>query len=267
MRRAYRAYGAVLASRVRSQVSHRGSFRMDMLGVLLVGAIQFAEIWVLFSATHQIGGFTLAQITLVFGLADLAFSVAYLVAGHCDKLPAYVREGTLDVFFLRPQPVLAQLVTSDVGLRRIGRCLVGAVALVVGLVVNDIDWSVRTVSLLVVALVCGTVIFSAQFVTAAGFQFFLVDGAQMTNAFVYGGRYASTLPAGVWPRGLLVVFGAIFPVAFAAFLPVSTLLGMPGVVGLPVWLGWLAPVAALWSLFVAGLTWRWGLRHYRGAGG
>lgn len=266
-RRNLRAYRAVLASRAHSQASHRVSFRMDLVGAVLVGLIEFTEIWVLYTATDQIGGFTLAQIMLVFGLSDLAFSLADLVAGHCDNLPAYVRAGTLDVFFLRPQPLLAQLMTSDLSLRRIGRCLVGATALVVGLVLNDLDWGVGTVGLLVLALVCGFVIFTAQFVTAAGLQFFLINGSEMTNAFVYGGRYAATQPATVWPRALLVVFGAVFPVAFAAYLPVSTLLGVPGVAGLPAWLGWCAPVAALWAVVVAGLCWRWGLRHYRGAGG
>lgn len=267
MRNALRAYRVVLASRARSQASHRASFRMDLVGALLVGLIEFTEIWVLYTASDQIGGFTLTQIMLVFGLSDLAFSLADLVAGHCDNLPRYVRAGTLDVFFLRPQAVLAQLVTSDLSLRRIGRCLVGATALTVALVLNDIDWGIGTIGLLALALACGFVIFTAQFVTAAGLQFFLVNGAEMTNAFVYGGRYAATQSATVWPRGLLVVFGAIFPVAFAAYLPVVTLLGTPGVAGLPAWLGWCAPVAACWAVVVAAVCWRWGLRHYRGAGG
>ncbi|MCP2267356.1 ABC transporter permease [Promicromonospora thailandica] len=262
-----RAYRAVLASRARSQASYRASFRMDLVGALAIGVIEFTEVWVLYTATDQIGGFTLTQVLLVFGLADVAFCLADLVAGHCDRLPVYVRAGTLDVFFLRPQPVLAQLVTSDLSLRRLARSLVGVAALTVGLVLNDIEWGVGAVGLLVLSLVCGFVIFTAQFVTAAGLQFFLINGAEMTNAFVYGGRYAATQPATVWPRALLVVFGTVFPVAFAAFLPVSTLLGVPGVSGLPTWLGWCAPVAALWAVVVAGLCWRRGLRHYRGAGG
>lgn len=178
---ATRAYRAVLASRARSQASHRASFRMDLFGALLVGAIEFTEVWVLYSATDHIAGFTLVQILLVFGLADLSFSLADMVAGHCDGLPTFVREGTLDVFFLRPQPVLAQLITSDLSLRRIGRCLVGGAALTVGLVLNDIEWNLGSVGLLVLAVVCGFVISTSLFVTAAGLQFFLINGREMTD--------------------------------------------------------------------------------------
>lgn len=260
-------YRAVLAARVRSQRSYRANFALDLVGAFLIGLTELTEVWVLYNVVEGIGGFTFAQVLLVFGIADLAFSVADLLVGHCDSLPTYVRAGTLDVFFLRPQPVLLQLVTSDISLRRLARATVGLGALVAGLVINDITWDVRSVALLALALVCGVVMFASVFITAAGLQFFLVNGAEMTNAFVYGGRYAATQPASVWPKVVVVVFGFVFPMAFAAYLPVTALLGLPGAPWLPSWLGWCAPLAAAWSVTLALLCWRWGVRHYRGAGG
>ena len=56
---------------------------------------------------------------LVFGLSNLAFSLADMVVGHLDPLPTYIRAGTLDAFYLRPLPVLAQLMTSDFTLQRL----------------------------------------------------------------------------------------------------------------------------------------------------
>lgn len=260
-------YRAVLTSRVRSQRSYRANFVFDLLGAFLIGLMEFTEIWVLFHAVAGIGGFTFTQMLLVFGIADLAFSLADLVVGHCDALPTYVRAGTLDVFFLRPQPLLLQLITSDISVRRLARATVGFGALVAGLALNDIAWEARTVALLAIALICGFVMFASLFVTAAGLQFFLVNGAEMTNAFVYGGRYAATQPASVWPRLVVVVFGFMFPMAFAAYLPVTALLGLSGATWLPSWLGWCAPLAAAWSVTLALLCWRWGVRHYQGAGG
>jgi len=115
------AYRAVLGSRMQSQRSYRVSFAVDLASSLLVGVVELAEVWVLFHAVNRIGGLDLAQILLVFGLADLCFSLADLSFGHCDRMPSYVRAGTLDVFYLRPQPLLLQLVTSDISLRRLAR--------------------------------------------------------------------------------------------------------------------------------------------------
>lgn len=267
LRTRLRPYRMVLASRVRSQTSYRVNFAFDLVSSMLAALVELAEVWVLFHAVTRLGGLEFHQILLVFGLADLAFSVADLAVGHCDNLPVYLRAGTLDVFYLRPQPLLAQVMTCDISLRRLTRIAVGLAALGAGLALNDVTWSACDVALVVVALVSGCATSAAMFVWAGGLQFFLVDGAEMTNAFVYGGRYAATQPASVWSRPLKVVFGYFFPMAFAGFLPTLRLLDLPGPAWLPTWLGWCGPLAALWAWAMALLFWHWGVRHYRGGGG
>jgi ABC-2 type transport system permease protein len=267
LRERLRPYRAVLASRARSQRAYRTSFAIDLGSSLLVGLVELAEIWVLFSNVTSLGGMRFNQILLVFGMADLAFSMADLSFGHLDTLPDYLRAGTLDTFYLRPQPILLQLITSDVSLRRLTRAAVGGAALGIGLATSRVTWGPHTVVLLALGLVSGYATFAAMFVWAAGLQFFLLDGSEMTNAFVYGGRYAATQPAAVWSRPLQLVFGFFFPMAFTAYLPAVTMLGLPSSGWLPAWLGWCAPAAAVWSWLMGLLCWRWGLRHYQGGGG
>lgn len=262
-----RPYRAVIASRVRSQRAYRASFAVDLVSSAGVGVIELAEVWVLFSNVTVLGGMRLPQILLVFGMADLAFALAGLAFGHLDNLPAYLRAGTLDVFYLRPQPVLLQLISSDISLRRIARAAVGAAALGIGLATAGVPWGFRAVVLLALGVTSGCATFAAMFVSAAGLQFFLIEGAEMTNAFVYGGRYAASQPAEVWSRPLRLVFGFFFPMAFTGYLPAIAILGLPGPAWLPAWLGWCAPAAAAWAWLMALLCWRWGLRHYQGGGG
>lgn len=261
------AYRAVLASRVRAQRSYRTSFALDVFGAGLITLIEFAEVWVLFHNVDVLGGLNLPAVMLVFGLAEMTFSTADLLVGHCDELPVYIRAGTLDVFYLRPQPVLAQLMTSNIGLRRVARVLGGLVLFVVGLGVSDVAWTPDKVLLLVVVIPAAVAVYAAMFITAAGLQFFLINGQEATNSFVYGGRYAASQPASVWPRSLLLVFGLAFPVVFTGYLPALWLLDLSGPQWLPAGLAWAAPLAALWAWLVALSCWRWGMRHYQGAGG
>lgn len=260
-------YRAVLASRIRSQRSFRSNFRLDLASSLLIGLIELSESWVLFHNVHELGGLVFVQVLLVFGLADLPFSLADLAFGHCDNLPTYLRAGTLDIFYLRPQPLLLQLISSDISLRRLARAVVGIVSIAVAVSLNDIHWSAANVVLLLVAFVSAFFISAGMFVWASGIQFFLISGAEMTNAFVYGGRYASTQPAAVWSRPLKLLFGFLFPMAFTAYLPSLRLLGLPGPEWLPSWLAWCTPAAAAWTWAMALLCWRWGVRHYQGGGG
>ena len=261
------AYRAVLASRIRAQRSYRANFALDAVSALVVGLIELAEVWLLFRSVPSLGGLRFAQILLVFGLAEGTYSIADMVFGHCDNLPTYLRAGTLDAFYLRPQPLLAQLVTSDISLRRLTRASVGIGCAAIALSINDIRWDAGRIAMLALVAVCSTAIYAAIFVWAAGVQFFLLDGSEATNAVVYGGRYASTQPASLWGTGLRALFGFVFPLAMTAYVPALYLLGLPGPAWLPAWSAWLLPVAAAWTWGLALLSWRTGVRHYQGGGG
>jgi ABC-2 type transport system permease protein len=163
--------------------------------------------------------------------------------------------------------VLAQLMTSEFQLRRLARTAVALGALGAGLVVNDVTLDLETIALLLLSLVCGVAIFAGLFVCAAGVQFFLINGSEVTNAFTYGGSYAAMQPASIFPGPLKLLFGFLIPVAFTAYLPTVEILGLPGTSWLPAWLAWCLPLAAAWVWFMALTVWRWGSAHYQGAGG
>ncbi|WP_265443358.1 ABC transporter permease [Flexivirga meconopsidis] len=261
------AYRAVLSSRMRAQRSYRSNFVIDLISSGLVGLIELAEVWLLFHQVGLLGGLTFEQVLLVFGIGDLCFSLADLFVGHLDNIPTYIRKGTLDVFYLRPQPLLLQLMTSDISLRRLTRAAIGLASIVIALSINPIHWSPAKVALLALTIVCGLVTYASLYVWAAGVQFFMVNGAEFTNAFVYGGRYASTQPAAVWSAPLKVLFGFVFPVALVAYVPTLRLLDLPGPAGFPTWLAWCTPLAALWMAAFGLTMWRFGVRHYQGGGG
>lgn len=252
---------------MRSQRSYRLNFGIDLFSSFVVGFVELAEVWLLFHNAPVIGGMDFRQILLVFGIGDLSWSLASLVFGHVDNLATYLRLGTLDVFYLRPQPLLLQLVTSDISLRRLTRAAVGLGALVVGLRANDIAWSPTHVALLLMTLVSAAITYAGTYVWAAGVQFFVVAGSELTNSVVYGGRYAATQVAAVWSAPLTVLFGYVFPMAMTAYVPTLVLLGLPAPAGLPAWLGWCTPVFAVWMWVFGLVMWRSGVRHYQGGGG
>ncbi|MET8424449.1 ABC-2 family transporter protein [Nocardia sp. NPDC004860] len=260
-------YRAVLGSRVRAQRAYPLSFAADVVSAFLIGLVEFAEMWVIFHNVPRLGGLDLNAMLLLFGMSNTCFAIADMVVGRADTLPTYIRMGKLDAFYLRPQPLLLQLMTSDIQLRRVARIAVAATVLSFGLARNDIQWTAAHLVLFTVTVLSGIAIFAGLFVCAAGAQFFLIDGAELTNAFTYGGSYASMQPTSVFPAPTKLVFGFLVPVAFTSYLPAIALLGLPGPALLPSWLAWAAPVAAAWVWAAALFLWRLGTRHYQGGGG
>ena len=128
------AYAIVLGSRIRSQYAYRTSFWVTVATSLGIGVVEFIEIYVILHNVPVFGGMDFGQAALVFALANIAFALADLVFGQLDAMPSNIRMGRLEVMLVRPMPLLAQLVTADFQLRRLGRVLVGMIiAGVIGL--------------------------------------------------------------------------------------------------------------------------------------
>jgi len=177
-----------------------------------------------------------------------------------------VRQGLLDALLVRPMSVLGQLLALDFTLRRLSRIAVAALVLAIAVPRAGIEWSITTAGLIGVSVLSGAVLFGAIFVGLATVAFWWIDSGEFANAFTYGGRDFTAYPITVYNglfRGLFA-FGLGF--AFVAYYPTLVLLGRPDPLGLPAWTGWSAPAVAAIAVVLAGLTWRWGIRHYRSTG-
>lgn len=257
----------LLGSRIRSQTAYRTSFWLTVATSVGIGLIEFLEIYVILTNVPVFGGLTFAQAALVFALANMGFSLADLVFGQFDSMPSHLRLGRLEVMLVRPLPLIVQFVTADFQLRRLGRVAVGLVILFIALHFLDLPLTASTLYLLIITPFVGGAIYGALFVLAGGVQFFVIDGAEFTSAFVYGGSYAGQLPGSVLLEPVRILFTFVIPATAAAYLPALIILGLPGPRFLPSWLGWFAPLFAVWAWLLALLAWRAGIRKFTGAGG
>jgi ABC-2 type transport system permease protein len=266
-RAAWRPYAVLLGSRLREQISYRTSFALDVFGAVLIAMTELAEVYVVFHNVSVFGGVTFPAALLIFALAHLAFGLANALAGSLDTIPQFIRTGTLDVLMLRPLPVLGQLLTAEVTLKRIGQAGPPLMLLPIALSQLDLRWTPSAIALLAITPISGALIFAALFLIAGSLQFWLLDGAELTNSITYGSSYAATFPSSVLPFPLRIFFSFVVPAAFIGYLPAVSILGLPGGPGLPAWLGWCLPGVALASWGVALAAWRQGLRCYTSAGG
>jgi ABC-2 type transport system permease protein len=260
-------YRTLIGSRVRSQLAYRTSFWLNVATSVAVGLVEFIELFAIMANIKVFGGLDLRQVAFVFALANAGWALAEVIFGQLDIMPTYLRLGRLEVLLIRPMPLMLQLITSDFQLRRLGRLAVGMLIILVVLPGLHLNYTPATVYLLMITPLTGAAIYAAFFVTAGGLQFFLIDGAEFTSSFVYGGSYAGQLPGSVLITPVRVLFTFVFPATVTAYLPALLIMGLPGAELLPAWLGWFAPLFALWAWLLAWLAWRAGVRHFTGAGG
>ncbi|GAA3176743.1 MULTISPECIES: ABC transporter permease [Streptomyces] len=251
---------------IRSTLAYRVSFAMTALGNFAASALDFVALLLMFSRIDVLGGFSLPEVALLYGLAGMAMHLADLLMGSMDRLGSRIRDGSLDTLLLRPVPVFAQLAADRFALRRLGGISQSAVVLGWALAHVDVAWSAGRVLMVPVMVLTGTAIFGAVFTAGAAFQFWAQDAAQVQNSFTYGGRAMLQYPPTVFARDLVrgVVF--VVPLAFVNWVPALWLLGRPEPLGLPPWVAFLGPAVAALLCAAAGLLWRRALAAYRSTG-
>ncbi|SDF69052.1 ABC-2 type transport system permease protein [Lentzea fradiae] len=259
-------YARLVGARLRSQLVYRASFTIDFLTQIIAQCTELVVILVLFDRIDALGGFTRDEVVLMYAFAGAAFGVADLFAGQLDNLPTYIRTGSFDVLLMRPLGTLPQIMCTDIRLRRIGRIAGALGAMGYALAHVTVEWTPAKVVLAVLTPVAGAVIFSAVWVVACSVCFWIVEGREFANAVTYGGNSFTSYPINVYSRPLRWLMAFVVPGAFVAYYPSLTLLGKQDPLGFPGWTGWTSPLVAVLAAGVAGLVWRFAVRHYRGTG-
>jgi ABC-2 type transport system permease protein len=261
-----RIYLRIIASRIRGQLTYRASFTLDVIAQFIGQSTELVAILVLFTQVSALGGFSAQEVLLIYGLAATAFGLADLLVGQVEELPNFIRTGEFDVMLLRPLGTLAQLLSADIALKRLGRVASGLLVLGWSLATLDLPWTPARVLLAVTTPIIGAVILSAIWVAANSVSFWIVDGREMANSFTYGSNFSTAYPITIYGPWLRLALCYAVPAAFVAYFPALGLLGRPDPLGLPAALQWSSPLVAVIAVTVAGLIWRSGVRHYQGTG-
>jgi ABC-2 type transport system permease protein len=260
-------YFRLVGARLRSQLQYRTSLALETAAQFVIGLLDFAAILVLFHNVPALGGWSVAEVALLYGMSGVAFALADLAIGHLDRLSQLIREGTFDLVLVRPRATLFQVVTSDFELRRLGKAGQALVVLGYALAANEIDWTVGRVAVLALTILSAIVIFCAVWVTVICVVFWSVEGTETANTFTYGGQYFSQYPINIYDDWLRRFLGFVVPTAFVAYFPALYILDKPDPLGLPDALQFASPVVAVAAVVVARLVWRVAVRHYQSAGG
>jgi ABC-2 type transport system permease protein len=259
-------YLILVRAQISAQMQYRASFFVQASGQFLATFTDFILLLLVFQRFPSIAGWSLGEIAFLYGLGGLAFGISDLVCGGFDSLSRMIRLGTFDRVLTRPVGTFAQVLASDVQVRRLGRIVQGLTTL--GLAVSwlPVTWTADKILVAISAIASGVVIFCAIWVIGAAITFWTVETSEVTNVFTYGGELLVSYPMSIYAEGLRRFFTFVVPLVFVSYLPGLYILERPDPLGLPPVAQLCSPVVAIAFLLVARGCWALGVRHYQGTG-
>lgn len=259
-------YRKLIAARIRSDWQYRTSFFMLLISQTMVVTLEFIAILFVLSLVPDLGGWSTIEVTFLYALATVPFAISDVLVSSVERTSLHVQTGTFDRLLLRPMPALMQIWTQEFELRRIGK-LVAPLAIGVWAVANvEIEWTTARIAILILALVCATLIYSALWIATASFSFWAVASKEAMNAVTYGGQSANEYPLHLYKNWIRATLGWGIPLAFVSYVPTQWLLDATNPLGMPSYLVYFVPLVTAALLVFAMACWTVGIRHYQSTG-
>lgn len=261
-------YLRLLSVQLRSQMSYRLSFWMELVSTGLANGIIFLSVALVIQRFGNIAGWSLGEIAFLLGLMEASFGTMDMIFSGFDD--AYfgqvVRMGAFDQVMLRPVNVFWQVLGSRFLLRRFGRIIEGGLIFIYALSVLDVHWTLAKLFYLPVIFFSQVLAMGSLFIAGATITFWTLQSVEAINILTYGGAELMSYPMTIYPLALRRFFTYVIPFIFINYYPTLYFLDKPDPLHFPSFAPFLAPLVAL-GMFAAALWfWRIGVNHYQSSG-
>ena len=193
--------------------------------IIGVGAFLFGQVaslltlFILVGAVPQIDGYNIYQVGFLFGITNMAVGIDHLLT---DKLwtVAYweVKMGKLDHMFLRPVPVLFQVIASEVQLEAFGE-LILAVALMIFCGSHiQITGGIVGIALILLGILCAAIIITSFKILVASLAFKYQRSGPLLQ-FIYNFSGYTKYPMKIYPKVIQNILTFVIPLGLCLFYP------------------------------------------------
>ena len=106
--------GAFIAQAFKAKMDYRADFWTGNVFMAFMMGSQILFIILVFGQVHEVQGWTLWQVMLVYGISSSIIALGQLISAHVAEVGDHIRGGTFDSLLIRPIPPLVHLFIREV---------------------------------------------------------------------------------------------------------------------------------------------------------
>ncbi|NLW16388.1 MAG: hypothetical protein GX033_01820 [Firmicutes bacterium] len=201
-----------------SAMAYRISFLTQVVFMLLNDIFLLFFWWIILQLVPDIGGWGMADIWLMYGLAAGGFSLVAIFAGNFNRLSTLIAEGQLDYYLALPKNVLLHVLVSNTSFSAVGDLIFGLVMGAMGCRAHGASYLL----FLFFMFTAGSLLCAFSVITNS-LAFFIgrseAISQQLTQAMTSFSMYPGTIFQGA--ARFIVLF--LLPAGFMTHIPVETL--------------------------------------------
>lgn len=223
MRKYLKLYTTYAKLSLMSKLVYKANVIIGIVAFLFTEATSLFTLYVLVNSVPSIDGYDIYQIGMLFGITNMAVGIDHLITDRLWTVAYWeVKTGKLDHMFLRPLPVLFQVIASEVQLEALGEIIV-AIALILLCGSNlNITAGIGSILTVILGILCAAVIISAFKILVASLAFKFKRSGPLLQ-FIYNFSGYTKYPMKIYPKIIQVILTFIIPLGLCLFFPFENL--------------------------------------------
>ena len=207
-----------------SKMVYKANVLIGIVAFLFGQIASLVTLYVLVIAVPEIDGYTVWQVGLLFGITNMAVGLDHLLTDRLWTVAYWeVKMGKMDHMFLRPLPVLFQVIASEVQLEAFGEIIIATALISICTPNAGINTSFGAMALLVLGIICAAIIISSFKVMVASLAFkFGRSGPRLQ--FIYNFSGYAKYPMKIYPKFIQAALTFVIPLGLCLFYPFENLL-------------------------------------------
>jgi len=200
------------------EMLNKVTFISNILFMILNNASFIIQWIILYSLKDNVGGYTLKQVILLWGIAAGTYGFSHFFFNDSYYLSDTINTGKLDTFIIQPKNVLLSCITSSVDISAIGDLLYGYIMLLI--------YGVTPITFLLFTLFCitGGFILTAIAVITSSLSFWFGKVELFVNTMNSFMLNFSTYPEGIFKGLIKILFYTIIPIGFVNYIPIQLIM-------------------------------------------
>ena len=261
-----RRQGAIIAAYfaqfLKSRMSYRVDFVIDLTANLFSLGVQLTVLTVLFGKIDALRGWSYEQVLFIYGFSLLPLGLFNLVGVNLYNFSEqYIIEGNFDRVLLRPVNSLAQVMFSSFGINGLNELVLGSAVMIYAGGRYGLSFSAVDIMLLPVFAVSAALIFAGVFLGLTSVSFWFEDRMGLAPP-VYNVIRFSRYPLTIFHPLVRALLTFVLPFAWVAFYPAAWFIGGEEFRLLAL----LTPLVGILTFTLAYVVWTRGSRRYTSTG-
>lgn len=200
------------------EMLNKVTFFSNIIFMLLNNASFIIQWVVLFSLKDSLGGYSLKEVILLWGMAASTFGISRFFFNSAFKLSDTITNGKLDAFLVLPKDVLLSVITTDISVSALGDILYGYIMLII------YGITIKNFFTFTILSICGGLIVTSISIIFSSLSFYINKADLVSDTANSLMVNFATYPDGIFKGITKVILYTIVPVGISTYLPLKTII-------------------------------------------